>query len=500
MPVDDLITLDQAAFEPRLLGGRIVLWPEQRELIRTLSGPESMNLVVWGRQSGKSTLTAMAAVANATTRPDLDAVLPSGATRYILVAAPGEQQATEFVKVCAAMLEASPLLGPLATSIRSDRIDFTLADGRRTAIRALPANSRAVRGMPASLLVLDEFAHFEQAGGPSSDARMLEALQPSLRMFGSKSKTIVISTPYGEIGKFFELVQAAENGSMPSCTVSRAASWEVDTSLGEQWVEQKRAEMGDDYVRQEFGGEFVTGAGQFMDLRGISFDHPRARPEDASHWIIGLDPAFAQDRFGLFAVGPSVHEDGVLVVGDVDALEPGGRLRSWDARRGREDRLLSRVWKIVEKYVDVGVEIHSDIHQGDAIQSYFERQGVATTIHAVSGPEQTQMFVSLRARLLDGSLRLWKCQRLIEDLRRVRAGANIEQVTLPHYQGGHCDAAAAAALGVWQLRWVDGFVDNEAIAGTSTVAGAMRDALDPLPHLGGGITSTVTGGFSSMQF
>jgi hypothetical protein len=185
--------------------------------------------------------------------------------------------------------------------------------------------------------------------------------------------------------------------------------------------------MGDDYVRQEFGAEFVVGAGQFFDLRGVRFeDHP-ARPEDARHWILALDPAFHSDRFGVFAVGPSVHEDGVLVVGDVDALEPtGGRLRSWDARRGREDRMLSLVWEIVEKYVDVGVEIHSDIHQGDAIISFFERRGVPVTIHSVSGPEQTAMFTSLRARLMDGSLRLWKCPRLIEDLRRVRAGATVE--------------------------------------------------------------------------
>jgi hypothetical protein len=144
--VDDLITLEQAAFEPRLLGGRIVLWPTQRTLIRTLSGPTALDLVVWGRQSGKSSLTAMAAVANATTRPDLDAMMASGATRYILVAAPGEQQASEFIRLCEAMIQASPLLRPLATTIRADRIDFTLRNGRKTSIRALPANSRAVRG------------------------------------------------------------------------------------------------------------------------------------------------------------------------------------------------------------------------------------------------------------------------------------------------------------------------------------------------------------------
>jgi hypothetical protein len=53
---------------------------------------------------------------------------------------------------------------------------------------------------------------------------------------------------------------------------------------------------------------------------------------------------------------------------------------------------------------------------------------------------------------------------------------------------------------VWQLRWVDRFVDTEAIAGKAAVTAELRESLDPLPYLGGGVTSTITSGFSSMQF
>jgi phage FluMu gp28-like protein len=53
----------------------------------------------------------------------------------------------------------------------------------------------------------------------------------------------------------------------------------------------------------------------------------------------------------------------------------------------------------------------------------------------------------LKARIEDGSLLLWRCAQLLEDLRRISLRSN-ERVMLPRYAGGHCDAAAALALAV----------------------------------------------------
>ena len=48
-----------------------------------------------------------------------------------------------------------------------------------TVVRAMPANSRSVRGLSASLIILAEFAHFTDTAGPASDERMLQASEPS---------------------------------------------------------------------------------------------------------------------------------------------------------------------------------------------------------------------------------------------------------------------------------------------------------------------------------
>ncbi len=143
----------------------------------------------------------------------------------------------------------------------------------------------------------------------------------------------------------------------------------------------------------------------------------------------------------------------MLLVGRVEALVPGGRLRSLERRRAREDRVLDEVTQIIWPYAAHGITVVSDQHQGDSIRSHFGRHGWGVTIENLTAPKQTAAFTSTRARLVDGSLRLWKCPQLLEDLRRVRA-RDTETIALPHYAGGHADAASALALAVYQLRGV----------------------------------------------
>src|ERR1039458_3028451 len=194
------ISLVTAAQDKGLLGATLTLRPRQLALLASLEGPERTHVWAIARQQGKSTLAAMAAVHGCVFRDDLDAILPRGRTRYCLAAAPGQAQASEFVRLCEALIDASPTLRSLATVSR-DRIDFALPSRAKSAILALPANSRAVRGTSASLIVLDEFAHFADTAGPASDARMLTALEPTTAVFGDAARMLVCSTPYGASGE-----------------------------------------------------------------------------------------------------------------------------------------------------------------------------------------------------------------------------------------------------------------------------------------------------------
>jgi len=309
-----------------------------------------------------------------------------------------------------------------------------------------------VRGTSASLIVLDEFAHFTDTAGPASDERMLTALEPTTAVFGDAARILICSTPFGESGRFYELFTGAQAGTLPSARATRGAAWEFDPSLDEAWRERKRAEVGEDIFRQEYGAEFVATGGSFFDLRGVEFEDGPARPEDCRRWIAGLDPAFHGDKFGVAVVGESASEAGVLLVGAVEGIAPGGRLRSLGARRGREDATLAKVWELLEPYATGHrLRVVTDQHQSDAVSSFIGREGVGVKVTNLTGPLQTAAFTATRARLVDGSLRLWRHAQLIEELRRVRA-RDTESIELPRFGGSHCYIASALVLTVAEFK------------------------------------------------
>jgi hypothetical protein len=143
----------------------------------------------------------------------------------------------------------------------------------------------------------------------------------------------------------------------------------------------------------------------------------------------------------------------VLLVGRVEGIDPGKREFSFARRRAREDRTLEQVWEIQEPYWHVGLRCVTDQHQADAVRSHFGRLGVNVRVVNLTQPIQTAAFTSTRARLMDGSLRLWKHPLLTEELRRVRAPSTMERIELPRFGGGHCDAASALALATYEHRF-----------------------------------------------
>jgi phage FluMu gp28-like protein len=91
--------------------------------------------------------------------------------------------------------------------------------------------------------------------------------------------------------------------------------------------------------------------------------------------------------------------------------------------------------------------VYTDTFLGPEVKSYLGRRGFHVEVVNVTQAVQTEGFNSLKARIEDGSLLLWRCAQLLEDLRRISLRSN-ERVVLPRYSGGHCDAAAALALAV----------------------------------------------------
>ncbi len=285
------ISLVEAALDARLLGAQFAasslgLWPKQVGLLRSLEGPERTHMWAAGRQSGKTTLSALAAIHNCTMRPDLDTILPRRRVRYVLVVGPGIDQGKEFIEVAAGLVEDSPVLSGMA-EIGTTQITFHLADGRRSRIRALPSSAKSTRGMSASLAIFEEHAWFNETSGPGSDERVYRAVRPSLRRFAGAGEDVVCEHRLAaRSGKFYgTLFRDAEAGVLGSARAVKAPTWEIDPSYDQAQRDADRAELGEDGFAEEIGAEFVTGKGSFFDLQAVRFDDKPAAPSEGAGWV-----------------------------------------------------------------------------------------------------------------------------------------------------------------------------------------------------------------------
>jgi hypothetical protein len=487
------ITLARAIRDPRLLGGRVPWRSQQLDLLRTLDGPESLHVWCLGRQSGKSSMAAAAAVWNATLRSDLDEVLPVGEWRTTPVVSPTEEQSRNFISKAVANVEASPLIAAHA-DIRGDRIDFKIPrvdqHGKRftakTRILAMPASSKSIVGLTGSMVVVEEASRFNDAtGGPADDKRIFEAIGPTLTVFGERSCTLIISSMYGESGAFFETLTQVQAGEIPNAVAVIATTQEMWPEISQDYLDAQRKKLGDEAFDREYNCVASTGAGSFFtNLGALDNDDSPVAPEDGRNWVCGQDAAFHRDLYGYAVVGESVHVPGQLVVGAMGAIKPGGKLRSFESRRKREDATLRAVWKAIEPYQP---RVVADQANADAVKDYFQRMGAPTKIVSLTGPIQTAAFTSLRSRLDDGSLRLWKHTPLIEELRRVSV-RGADRIYLRRQGDSHADIASALALAAYELRHATGTPEGKPVGGPSlsrSIEEALRGRAEGWPGKSG---------------
>jgi hypothetical protein len=151
------------------------LW--QRDL---LSSEAPRVLLNCARQSGKSTMAAILALHQALITP----------SSLVLILAPAERQAKElFSKVS----EAYRALGHVIPAESYRKLGMELSNGSR--IEALPGSERTIRGFSGvDLLIVDEASRVDDA--------LYYAVRPMLAVSGGRM--IILSTPFGERGVFYE--------------------------------------------------------------------------------------------------------------------------------------------------------------------------------------------------------------------------------------------------------------------------------------------------------
>jgi hypothetical protein len=177
-------------------------------------------------------------------------------------------------------------------------------------IFAMP-NSPGVRGDNNMFAIMEEFAHYispiKSSIEKSLDESIYEAMTPSVSGFKNPDgtpfgKTIILSSPNGEKGKFFkEFDSSFKLGISSSSLALRAPTWETNPIVSSIYLE-KMYNTSPITFFQEYGADFVKGGdrwikelGKFYACFDKRLDYKRFAGEFSKKYFLGVDYALSND-------------------------------------------------------------------------------------------------------------------------------------------------------------------------------------------------------------
>ena len=207
--------------------------PWQRDLL--LSDARQLVLLC-GRQSGKSTITAVLAAHQA-------AFVPAS---LVLLLSPSLRQSSELFRKVRDVLAALGGAAPPAVEESALRLEF----GNGSRVVCLPGKEATIRGFSAPALVVED-----EASRVPDD--LYQAVRPMLATSGGR--LILLSTPWGRRGHFFE---TWERGGPGWHRVKVTA--EQVPRIPAAFLASERAAIPDHVYRSEYEVEFVETDDQFF--------------------------------------------------------------------------------------------------------------------------------------------------------------------------------------------------------------------------------------------
>jgi hypothetical protein len=217
--------LDLVAFAADVLDFHPDPWQQ-----RVLRSSAAQILVGCSRQSGKSTIAAIAALHMAQYRPE----------SLVLMIAPTQRQSTELLAKAASFLRR--IDG--AELDKESTIAIKFASGSR--LVSLPGTDPdRIRGFSSPALVIIDEAAFV-------DDRLYYAIRPMLAVGGGR--LVAMSTPNGKRGWFYDAWHFHQPGEWHrECVTANEVP-----RISRTFLEAERRRVGDRWFRQEYLVEFIS--------------------------------------------------------------------------------------------------------------------------------------------------------------------------------------------------------------------------------------------------
>jgi len=311
-----------------------------------------------GRRGGKSLLTAIWAAYDACIR-DLRHYQRDGESRYILVVAGSVTQARALFRTIQDFFRL-PMLAPMVSG-EATQDEIRLINN--VILKVVPCSERTTRGLPASTVIFEEIASYQDTTGHQSGENVYRALSPSVAQYGDDGRIILVSSPQGERGVFYRLYTQALNRS--DAYVLHCPTWELNPSINRAFLERER-EADPELFAQEYEASFTAIGGSFIS--SIKLDEAtRPIPEhDHATRVLALDPAFSQDDFGIAIACVPTHDESQVYLEHVEALrhpsfngamDYASKLaRTWGVNKVVTDQATQQA--VVEELAKRGVKCH----------------------------------------------------------------------------------------------------------------------------------------------
>jgi hypothetical protein len=247
------LALDRVSFAKRL---GLVPDAWQEDLLRSTSERILLNCC---RQSGKSTMTAVIALHRALYHPG----------SLILCLAPALRQSQElFAKIAGFYRD----LGRPVSPIGERKLSLESENGSR--IITLPGTEKTIRGFSGvSLLIVDEAARVED--------ELYFAVRPMLAVSGGT--LIMLSTPYGQRGIFYEEWTSGGSGEWQRFRVSA----DQVPRISPEFLSEERGALGSRWFEQEY-------MCVFGELEGAVFSREAIDRMFDTQYKLLFDPAEAE--------------------------------------------------------------------------------------------------------------------------------------------------------------------------------------------------------------
>jgi hypothetical protein len=219
--------------------------------------------LICGRRSGKSRITAAAAVYMATC-VDHAQVLARGERGRVLLLAADRAQARVLYHYVVGMIESVPMLEALVEVKRRDSLDLK----NQVSIEIATSDFRAVRGYTTVGLCLDETAFWASQTTTDAVAEVLTAVRPSMGTVPT-AKLFALSTPYSRKGTLYRMYEQHYGVEDSPILLWRAGSRTMNPTLDQAVIQQAR-EADPVAAASEYDAEFRSDLQSFVDPEVIA--------------------------------------------------------------------------------------------------------------------------------------------------------------------------------------------------------------------------------------